>query len=44
MLFATVLFAGSLVFHPLLWPLNFHGEALEVVVIGGAILGIGIWP
>jgi len=42
MLFATVLFAGSLVFIANLMPLKFLGEALEVVVIGGAILGIGI--
>lgn len=42
MIFATVLFAGSLVFIQQIMPVEFHGEALEVVVIGGAILGIGI--
>lgn len=42
MLFATVLFAGSLIFIQQVMPLEFHGETLEVVVIGGAILGIGI--
>jgi uncharacterized membrane-anchored protein YitT (DUF2179 family) len=42
MLFATVLFAGSLVFIGQMMSFKFVGEALEVVVIGGAILGIGI--
>lgn len=42
MLFATLVFAGSLVFiHQILSP-TFQGEMLEVVVVGGAILGIGI--
>lgn len=41
MLFATLIFASSLVIlHQM--PFEFHGETLEVVVIGGAILGIGI--
>lgn len=42
MLFATLVFVGSLVAIRQLIPLEFKGEALEVVVIGGAILGIGI--
>lgn len=42
MLFATVLFAGSLAFVAKVSLLEFHGDPLEVVVIGGAILGIGI--
>lgn len=42
MLFATVVFAGSLVFIGHTLNFEFSGEALEVVVIGGAILGIGI--
>lgn len=42
MLFATVLFAGSLILIHQGLVLEFHGETLEVVVIGGAILGIGI--
>src|SRR5688572_18092953 len=42
MLFATVLFAVSLTFIQQILPFEFHGEILEVVVIGGAILGIGI--
>lgn len=43
MLVATVLFAGSLLgIHQFLPDLAFHGETLEVVVIGGSILGIGI--
>lgn len=42
MLFATILFAGSLIFIHHFLPVSFHGDTLEVVVIGGAILGIGI--
>lgn len=42
MLFATVVFAGSLMFAHNVLSFEFHGESLEVVVIGGAILGIGI--
>lgn len=42
MLFATLVFVGSLVFIHQIMPLEFKGEMLEVVVIGGAILGIGI--
>lgn len=42
MLFATVMFAGSLVFIHQVMSVEFHGEVLEVVVIGGAILGVGI--
>lgn len=41
MLFATILFAASLAFIRSFLPLEFTGEVLEVVVIGGAILGIG---
>lgn len=42
MLFATILFAVSFTGMQYFIPLEFHGESLEVVVIGGAILGIGI--
>lgn len=42
MLFATVIFASSLILIQQVMTLEFHGETLEVVVIGGAILGIGI--
>ncbi len=47
MLFATLVFAGSLIFiHYIMHTTEsiapFKGEMLEVVVIGGAILGIGI--
>jgi uncharacterized membrane-anchored protein YitT (DUF2179 family) len=42
MLFATLVFAGSLIFIHNILSFEFHGESLEVVVIGGAILGIGI--
>lgn len=42
MLFATLLFAGSLIFIDQVMHLHFTGDSLEVVVIGGAILGIGI--
>lgn len=43
MLIAVVIFAASMVFLETVWPnLHFHGETLEVVVIGGAILGAGI--
>ncbi len=42
MLFATLIFAGSLIFLGQIGPLEFHAETLEVVVIGGAILGVGI--
>jgi len=41
MLFATILFACSLAFIKNFVHGEFHGEILEVVVIGGAILGIG---
>ena len=42
MLVATVLFAASLMFIRAVSTLEFHGETLEVVVIGGSILGVGI--
>lgn len=41
MLFATLVYAGSLVLIQNFFPGVFQGETLEVVVIGGAILGIG---
>ncbi len=42
MLWAILLFAGSLVLIQYFIPWEFKGESLEVVVIGGAILGTGI--
>lgn len=42
MLVAVVLFAGSMIFISSVMPLQFNGESLEVVVIGGSILGVGI--
>lgn len=43
MIGAVLIFAGSMVFFEEYMPqLQFHGETLEVVVIGGAILGIGL--
>lgn len=42
MVVATFLFAGSMVFISNIMPIQFHGDSLEVVVIGGAILGIGL--
>jgi len=39
---AVILFAGSLIFIHNYVHWEFHGETLEVVVIGGAILGVGI--
>ena len=42
MLFALGVFVGSLIFIQTFIPWTFEGESLEVVVIGGAILGIGI--
>lgn len=42
MLFALLLFAGSVFFIEHVIPLEFRGDNLEVVVIGGAILGVGI--
>jgi uncharacterized membrane-anchored protein YitT (DUF2179 family) len=42
MLFATIVFAGSLVFIHQVLSTEFQGDMLEIVVIGGAILGIGI--
>lgn len=41
MLFATVVYAASIVFIQQNMAWVFEGETLEVVVIGGAILGIG---
>lgn len=42
MLFALLVFAGSLVYLNSFSMLEFKGDPLEVVVIGGAILGVGI--
>lgn len=42
MIVATILFSGCMVFISHNLPLQFRGDSLEVVVIGGAILGIGI--
>lgn len=41
MIFSVIAFAASLVLIPLFFPYPFKGETLEVVVIGGAILGTG---
>ena len=41
MIFAVIAFAGSLVLIQNFIPWKFTGESLEVVVIGGAILGTG---
>lgn len=40
--FALISFAGSLTLIPHIFSVPFHGEALEVVVIGGGIMGLGI--
>ena len=42
MFVAVFLFSFFLIFNSIFFPWDFHGESLEVVVIGGAILGIGI--
>ncbi|MDP1836036.1 MAG: YitT family protein [Chlamydiales bacterium] len=42
MCIAVFLFAIAMVFFENVWPAEFHGESLEVVVIGGALLGFGI--
>lgn len=42
MIVANILFSSFLILIPNLMPLQFHGESIEVVVIGGAILGIGL--
>ncbi|WP_052354805.1 YitT family protein [Candidatus Protochlamydia sp. R18] len=42
MLFATFLFAASMIFISNMLHIQFRGDSLEVVVIGGAILGIGL--
>lgn len=42
MIVAILLFSGSMVFISHFLPWEFHGESLEVVVIGGALLGIGL--
>ncbi len=42
MVMALVFFATSILFISLFIPLQFRGDSLEYVVIGGAILGIGL--
>lgn len=42
MLVATFFFAGSMIFIQYVMPYEFHGESIEYVVIGGAILGMGL--
>lgn len=42
MLFAILVFAGSLAFVHQFMPWEFKGETLEIVVVGGSLLGIGI--
>jgi len=42
MLVANILFTGALFLIGNIFPVVFTGESLEVVVIGGAILGIGL--
>jgi uncharacterized membrane-anchored protein YitT (DUF2179 family) len=42
LIFAVITFCAFLVLIPEFFPVPFHGEMLEVVVIGGALLGIGI--
>ncbi len=42
MVVSVLVFAGFMVGLQNFLPLEFHGESLEVVVIGGALLGIGI--
>lgn len=42
MIVATLVFSASMVFIANTMHLEFQGESLEVVVIGGAILGIGL--
>ena len=40
--FSLFMFAIFLFLMPFIFPYPFHGDTLEVVVIGGAILGVGI--
>ncbi|MCV5639274.1 YitT family protein, partial [Escherichia coli] len=42
MIVANFLFSGALMLISNFIHMEFHGDSLEVVVIGGAILGIGI--
>ena len=42
MLMATFVFAFSMIFISKMMPIQFRGDSIEVVVIGGAILGIGL--
>jgi len=39
---ATFVFSAFMILIPVVMTTEFHGDSLEVVVIGGAILGIGI--
>ncbi|MBA3722140.1 MAG: YitT family protein [Parachlamydiaceae bacterium] len=42
MIVANILFSAFLILISTFFPSQFHGDSLEVVVIGGAILGIGL--
>lgn len=42
MIVATLVFSGAMVIIADFFPMQFHGDSLEVVVIGGALLGIGL--
>jgi uncharacterized membrane-anchored protein YitT (DUF2179 family) len=42
MLIATFFFAASMIFIEHYMPYEFHGDSLEYVVIGGALLGVGL--
>jgi uncharacterized membrane-anchored protein YitT (DUF2179 family) len=42
MVLATFLFAASMIFIQYYMPYEFHGDSLEYVVIGGALLGMGL--
>lgn len=42
MVVATLLFASSMIFISTFMPIQFQGESIEVVVIGGGILGVGL--
>ncbi|MDP1813356.1 MAG: YitT family protein, partial [Leadbetterella sp.] len=42
MVVANILFSLAMILIPIFLPMHFKGDSLEVVVIGGALLGIGI--
>lgn len=42
MVVATIVFSSALVVFANFFKIQFHGDSLEVVVIGGALLGIGL--